>query len=186
MAKPIHHTIVKSAAKHGAVFVETADGGFQFKNAEGLLSLESFNSVGEAMEALKSDEVNYEAPRPAGSSAIRCGVMARVYHDRYSANPHGPGCGDTLDVEMRDAIMRVFPEEKTPRVDPDALREIGETAGLWKPEWETMNVGMRRMNLANRIRGLLRRDAQAKVTIGSKTGRFGIAARPEKVKTTKA
>ena len=180
---PIHHATIKRAAKLGVTIIE-ANGGFVLNRTEdGLNSVDTFDSTAEALEALERDEVEFEEADDAEGGA-KCGVMAKDYHDQYSHNPHGPGCGDQIDIEMRNAIT-IF-DGKNGRVDPTALQAIGESLGLWKPTWEALNIGMRRMNLANRIRGYLRNNPDAVVTMGDTTGRFGVGYTPSKAKARKA
>jgi len=179
----IHHATIKRAARLGVTIIEV-EGGFVLNRTEdGLNSVDTFDSTAEALEALERDEVEFEDADEAEGSA-KCGVMAKDYHDQYSRNPHGPGCGDTIDIEMRDAITVM--DGKKSRVDEGVLCQIGIDAGLWKPSWESLNVGMRRMNLANRIRGLLRNNPEAQVRIGETTGRFGVVFQPAKSKARKA
>lgn len=187
--KPLHHATVKRADRLGVTITNAADGGFRLiRKEDGMLSIDSYDSTAEALEELEDDRCEFETEEEAeeASGTAKCGVMAKSYHDEYSKNPNGPGCGDTVDTEMRDAIMVLFEGEKTPRVDVTVLRQIGEDAGLWKTTWESLNVGMQRMNLANRIRGFLRNNAEGKVTIGDTEGRFGVEAKEPKVKKGKA
>lgn len=184
----IHHSVIKKATRLGFTFVEAEPSGFRLLlDGTTHLSIDVFDSTAEAFEAFEEGSVEFETDEDEeeSSGSSKCGVMAKNYHDEYSSNPHGPGCGDSVDIEMRNAIMVLFEGDKTPRVDRAELRKIGEDCGLWKPSWEGLNVGMQRMNLANRIRGLLRNNPEVKVTIGSKTSRFGVAARTLKTKPVK-
>lgn len=168
----IHHATVKRAAKMGVEFVEMPDGGFSLKNIETQrLSVESWDSVSEALEELKADHVTWEAPHKGNL----CGVMARTYHERYESNAHGPGSCDGLDMALRDQFTD--PEKG---VKLDELRALGMELGLWNDRWDTLNPGMQRMNLSNRIRCWLRNNADAKLKIGKTTGRFGVVFRPAK------
>lgn len=182
-SKPIHHATIKRAAKLGVTILQV-EGGFMLnRTKDGLNSIDTFDSTAEALEAMERDEVEFEEDADTDASA-KCGVMGKDYHDQYSHNPHGPGCGDTIDIEMRNAIT-VF-DGKNGKVDPTALQAIGESLGLWKPTWDGLNVGMRRMNLSNRIRGYLRNNENAEVTLGGTTGRFGVGYTPSKAKARKA
>lgn len=182
----IHHATIKRAAKLGAEFVDLGDQGFRLKNIEtGLLSVETFESTGAAMEALADTKqpIEWEEVRKGWF----CGVMVKSYHDLYSKNPHGPGCGDTVDIAMRDAIMRPVTEgSKDMAVDLALLREIGEANGCWVQSYATLNPGMQRMNITNRLRGRLRNNPDFEATIGGETGRFGVAPKAPKAKPTKA
>ena len=66
------------------------------------------------------------------------------------------------------------------KVDTNRLREYGEQLGLWNPRWEGLNPGMLRMNLANRIRGVLRNSTGEIAGPGGLLSRFGIEFRPSK------
>ena len=181
----IHHATIKRATRLGVELIE-ADGAFRLVRIEdGALSVDTFDSTAEALESMEQETVEFETEEETHAGG-KCGVMAKSYHDVYSANPHGPGCGDTIDIEMRNAIMVPDISGKGQHADPYALRAIGENAGLWLPRWDALNIGMRRMNLANRIRGLLRNDSDAQVTIGDTTGRFGVSFQPSKRKARKA
>ena len=181
----IHHATVKRAAKHGLTIIE-ADGQFRLcQIADGLLSVETYDNTAEALEEFERGECEFETEEEAEESFGACGVMAKNYHDIYSSNPHGPGCGDSVDTNLRDACVFLHDGEKEPRLDLPTLKAIGTDAGLWKAVWEGLNPGMQRMNLANRIRGLLRNNDKAKVRIGKTTGRFGVAARTPKAKPAK-
>jgi hypothetical protein len=190
MAIKLHHATVKFLAKHGFQAIE-AEGGFRLVRIEdGMLSVDTFASAGEMTETLRSDPdgVEFETEEDQDESGIRrCGVMQKGYHDEYSSNPHGPGCGDQVDVTLRNAIYHTSEGAKTPKVDEATLRHIGVEAGLWKESWNSLNVGMRRMNLANRIRGFLRNNPDGMVTIGAEgTGRWGVEAQVAKRKAKKA
>lgn len=181
----IHHATVKRALKHGLTIAE-APGGFRLCQIDGgLLSTETYDSTAEALEEFERDECEFETEEEAEVGFAACGVMAKNYHDIYSSNPHGPGCGDSVDTGLRDACVFLHDNEKEPRLDLPTLKAIGTDAGLWKASWEGLNPGMQRMNLANRIRGLLRNDDKAKVRISKTTGRFGVAARNPKAKPVK-
>lgn len=93
------------------------------------------------------------------------GVMVRSYHDQYMAQ--GGGCADNIDLEMRAAFMTKSRDVQTkkgvraePALDTEALANWGTAIGLWNPRWEQLNPGMRRMNLANRVRSAVRKGAE--------------------------
>ena len=179
----IHHATVKRAARMGVRFEEAPNGKLRLVRIADDAFSDEFDSAGEAMEAMDRKEVEFEALKPNRNV---CGVMAKTYHDRYSANPHGPGCGDGLDIAIRTAIMVPVADGKTLVADPERLKLIGVACDLWRYEWESLNIGMRRMNLANRIRAYLRNNAEGVVEIGGVVGRFGVGANPPKAKKAKA
>ena len=164
----IHHTIVKKAAKLGATLVERPEGDFALLNVEsGQQSVEAWDSASEAVEELAKGHVEWAKLRRLAS-----GVMAMGYHDRYESNPHGPGCNDDLDCALRDALV------SNEGIDLVQLEAICTDAGVWNPDWKRLNPGMQRMNGANRLRGLLRNSQEARIVIGGKEGRFGVAFQP--------
>jgi len=168
--KTIHPAAQARATRMGCTII-AEDVGFKLMNNEtGLKSEDTFEKVAEATEELARsgiDNIVWEkAPRPNG---LRSGVMVASYHAAYSKNPLGPGCGDDLDVSLRNAT-----QTEKGVMDADLLREIGLSLGLYSREWDRLNPGMRRMCIANRIRGFLRNNPNSMITIGDKTGRFGI------------
>lgn len=89
------------------------------------------------------------------------GVMVKSYHDQYMAQ--GGGNADNVDTTMREVFMTKSREVQTkkgvraePALDVEALRKWGQELGLWNDRWDALNPGMRRMNLANRVRGAIR------------------------------
>lgn len=108
----------------------------------------------------------------------KCGVMDAGKHDQYEHNPHGPGCNDTIDMALRDAYT-----SEAKGLDIEGLRECA--GSLWNPAYEALNNGMKRMNVANKLRGYLRNHELAEITIGGTTGRFGVAFQPPKRKEAK-
>lgn len=176
----LHHTILKKAVRLGVYFVGTEDKQFRLAKADDptLLSSETFSSTSEAFEALEAKEVTFVTPKQeTGTDRGKCGVMNTSYHAKYSHNPHGPGSGDELDRGMRDAFNGKH-DGKT-QIDVEALRVTGEANNVWNPSWVSLNPGMRRMNLANRLRALLR-NKQGDVRLLDRDGnlvvegRFGI------------
>lgn len=96
---------------------------------------------------------SYRLPKPIRA---KVGVMVASYHSRYMAQ--GGGSADTLDLAMRDAFLtRVTEHADKPQLDVAALRAWGESLGLWNVKWDSLNPGMMRMNLTNRVRAHLRK-----------------------------
>lgn len=162
-----HHAVVKRATKLGVNLID-AEGGVRLEKT-GRLSIESFDTAKEALDRFAKGGLDFEARK-----SNFCGVMVASYHASYESNPHGPGCGDGLDIAMRDAFTGPG------GVNEDELRAFGEQIGLWNPNWDLLNRGMRRMNLTNRVRAALRNDAKLTFDIGGKNGRHGVAYNPAK------
>lgn len=165
----IHHATRARAERLGVGFIDAADGGFHLIRLDNSqLSVDTFDSAKEALDSFEAGTVEF-----AKRSHNHCGVMVASYHARYESNPHGPGCGDDLDIALRNACT-VQGED----LDLKKLKQIGLDAGVWGEHWEVRNPGMQRMNLANRLRALLRNDANATIQIGGERGRFGVAYKP--------
>lgn len=167
MTKPIHHAILKRAKKLEVELVDTGTG-FQLVNKQGRLSVETWDGAREALDELVAGHVTWEARK-----GNFCGVMVAAYHDRYEHNTHGPGSCDGLDCALRDEYTD--PDGGVKRAE---LQTLGTKLDLWNANWESLNNGMVRMNLSNRIRAWLRNNADARLTIGKVTGRFGVAFKP--------
>lgn len=173
MLTPIHHATQKAAAKAG-LQIEAIDGAFRVTRLTDnrFCVVQNDTAKGALAAAINAEGVvTWQKPIKAF-----CGVMRFAYHDRYEHNPHGPGCGDGLDVAMRDAFMD--PDTEKLRTGP--MKELGESLDLWNPAWDSLNPGMQRMNLTNRIRAFLRNNADEKVEIGGKRSRFGVPFMPAK------
>lgn len=174
--RTIHHATVKSAIKAGVAFIDETTH-YRLANIETQeISVETWTDCKLAIEDAKAGDVTWQKVKKA-----YCGVMRFSYHDRYEHNPHGPGCGDGLDVAMRDA----FTDPESEKLDEDALKQWGEALDLWNPAWDSLNVGMRRMNLANRVRALLRNN-EGSIELQGKLSRFGVAYEPSKRKAKRA
>jgi len=181
----IHHATIKRATRLGVELIDNG-GSFQMRNIETGLFSDDYDSTAEALEELERGEVEWIEPEEEEEAGASGSVVKEAYHDRYSKNPHGPGCGDGLDIALRDAVMRVFVGEKQARVDLVELRKIGEANNRWSRDWESLNPGMQRMNLANRLRAFLRNHEDAVIELGSSgEGRFGVEYRPAKSKKPK-
>jgi hypothetical protein len=184
---PIHHATVKRANRQGLNIIEENDGFVLVRIEDGWKS-QAYDSTAEALEEFERGETEFTDPNEDADDEpnLSGSVVKPGYHAAYSSNPEGPGCGDTLDVEMRRAVMRIAEGSREPRVDLAELRHIGIHNDLWRGEWERLNPGMQRMNLANRLRAYLRQDAERQVFLGSQgTGRFGVPVRPAKGKVKK-
>jgi len=133
-----------------------------------------------------ADDFQEDPPRQPAAEAqeemefvrTTSGVMPLRHHARYTSN--GGGCADELDLVLREVYT-----DHGHGLDVAGLKLLGESLGLWQGSWDKLNPGMIRMNLANRIRGWLRNNEQAELTIGAVTGRFGIEFHPAKRRTRK-
>jgi len=180
----LHHTIIKAAARRNVIFVAASEGKFRLvlANSPEKQSAEEFDRTSEALDAFDSNEVTFVAPRPSDTGTrSKCGAMAVSYHDRYSHNPHGPGSNDQLDCAMRELLSTPSAEgaKHKPKVDTNALFNTGRANSVWNSSWASLNPGMQRMNLANRLRARLRNNPEGVRLVdgsgrGVMEGRFGI------------
>lgn len=75
-------------------------------------------------------------------------VVKKSYKRRY--RPFKSTCGDELAQLVR-AHLEVKTEDGK-RIDPDKLRTFAVANDCWRSEYLNLNVGMRRMNVVNRLR----------------------------------
>ncbi|MES2542135.1 MAG: hypothetical protein V4583_16370 [Pseudomonadota bacterium] len=166
----IHHATTARATKLGATIQANADGTFMLLRNEDSWVSSDYPSARIAVQALADGQVEFTDPS-ASNFRMTSGVMVISYHQLYTAN--GGGCGDNLDITLRALLM---PDGEA--VDLELLRKVADTNGVWAPRWASLNPGMQRMNMANRLRGILRNDADAKVDLLGEVGRFGVPYRP--------
>lgn len=96
----------------------------------------------------------------------RSGVMVLTYHTAYMNQ--GGGNGDQLDVALREAIMSVAgPKGGKSVVIMENLEKIAKKHGVWNDRYESLNPGMARMNVSNRLRAMIR-NGEAVVIDGKK------------------
>ena len=161
----IHHATAARATKLGLEILPSGDG-FRFSNSEtGQISAEIWETAKGALDAFAAGDYTWEL-QTRGKS----GCMDQYFHDLYTAN--GGGCGDTLDATLRDHLLGAE------GIDLQLLRVVADANNLWNSRWESLNPGMQRMNLSNRLRAILRNSSTAQVTIGDDHGRFGVPFRP--------
>ena len=86
----------------------------------------------------------------------KSGVMFLKYHMSYMNK--GGGNGDALDVALRDAVLKPGKKGEKPALDWNALEDIADRHDVWNPKYRDLNAGMARMNVANRLRALIRND----------------------------
>ena len=168
----IHHATKARAERMGFQIVERGEK-FALTQDNGQTTMQSWGSAKEALDAVDAGDATWTEVVSPDSVKTTSGVMALTFHKRYTEN--GGGNGDALDSELREAFCM-----EDGKVDTNRLREYGEQLGLWNPRWEGLNPGMLRMNLANRIRGVLRNSTGEIAGPGGLLSRFGIEFRPSK------
>lgn len=80
-------------------------------------------------------------------------VVKKSYKTRYK--PFRSTCGDDLAAAVR-RHLEVKTEDGL-RIDPVKLRDFALANECWVETYEQLNVGMRRMNVVNRLRAKVRK-----------------------------
>jgi hypothetical protein len=88
------------------------------------------------------DEALEATIKPAGQSVIK-----QVYRERYE----GGSCGDALAGQLSSYLVGA-----DGKVDRTKLQELAERNDVWDARYASLNPGMARMTVANRLRKLTR------------------------------
>lgn len=83
-------------------------------------------------------------------------IIKRKYKERY--HPHKMTCGDDISQLITAHVMTAEGDDGKPCVDEAKLEHFAKLNGVWQEKYEFLNVGMRRMNIANRLRAKVRHD----------------------------
>jgi hypothetical protein len=170
----LHHETIKRALRLGVeiIAIPNLDGLSTFRAvriADKAETVEIFDDAKSMLNAISEGAAEFAVP--TSFRGLRSGVMVMTYHVRYTAN--GGGCGDTLDLALRDLLL------SNDGTNLDLLQQIAEKNGVWVQKWASLNAGMQRMNLANRLRSILRNNAEATIDLGDEgTGRFDVEFEP--------
>jgi hypothetical protein len=87
-------------------------------------------------------------------------VVKKKYKDAY--RPHRMTCGDDLSTRISNHVMVVDEETGERRIDQAKLRRFAIANEVWVQGYASLNVGMRRMNVANRLRAKVRKGYKVK------------------------
>lgn len=93
-------------------------------------------------------EILEPAQPPATFKVIKGSIIPKKYVDRYKKT--GMSCGDILAEEIRLFIMVI--DHGRPHIDSTKLRQLADDNGVWQDRYASLNLGMQRMNIGNRIR----------------------------------
>lgn len=165
----------------GSYVMKNDDGQFSFvvnSNAYAALNAEPDPTITVAPPARGTKKIAKAAEPEEGEEGgekeevTHSGMMKKKYHDEYMAK--GGGNGDMVFEQMKaEFTVEVEEEYETKkgekrkrtveRVDLPKLRAWGEEIGLWNEAWENGNPGSMRMNLANRVRGAVRKGEHLKL-----------------------
>jgi hypothetical protein len=128
--------------------------------------VDEFRDLLDEVEADEGEQDEYDAEADEGdASAAEDGeededsgegrsVVKKLYKTRY--RPHHHKNGDELGARLTKAVA----DETGKKTDPDKLFAFAEANGLWNDRYAALNVGMRRMNIANRARAKVKKGGK--------------------------
>lgn len=96
-----------------------------------------------------SKKIKHRKAPPATAS-----VVPAKYRDRYAADG---SCGDALSARLRKHLST-----DDGAIDLKALKRLAEANGAWQPRYATLNPGMQRLCVGNRLRALGRHGTKVK------------------------
>lgn len=97
-----------------------------------------------------SDEDDDEEVEEEGGSVVKA-----KYRKKY--RPFKYCNGDDLAEQLREYLKVEDEETGEDRLDTTKLREFAQANGCWVPAYGKLNVGMRRLNVGNRLRAKVRK-----------------------------
>lgn len=180
MALKMHHTHATFLRLRNITIVPDEQG-FATTNLPSVLR----GTGKQIIDAIKIIETDTGKKLRGTGSADKSGVMVKTYHELYTAN--GGGNADLLDTTMRDELMVEKDGELS--LDRAKLKRLAKDHDVWNDRYEQLNPGMARMNVANRLRALIRKDGEISVfgtVISEADLKPRPAAKPKAVKPAKA
>lgn len=88
-------------------------------------------------------------------------IVKKKYKERY--RPTKMTCGDDLAQRISKHVTYHDDDNDKPMIDKAKLQRFAEANGCWVPSYKSLNAGMQRMNVANRLRGIIRKDPKYKI-----------------------
>ena len=86
-------------------------------------------------------------------------IVKQKYRKKYQ--PHKHTCGDSLTQQIRKEFMtKIDPDTKKAKFDFARFVRFAKANGVWVPAYGSLNHGMARMNVANRLRAKIRKKAE--------------------------
>lgn len=119
-------------------------------------------------KARKSDDEEFDEEDLDGDDESDADQGHSVVKAKYKAKykPHKGKCGDNLSYDITEHVT-VEDEDGKKHVDHGVLKAFAEANGVWIGKYDAMlrrnQAGLVRMNVANRLRGLMRRDKEFKI-----------------------
>jgi hypothetical protein len=119
-----------------------------------------------------------KAKTPKGASkkhprVLKGTVVPVAYKAAYAE--HNDTCGDRVALALKDATTKVV--ENRSVLDVDALRKIAKDNGIDFAPYEHLNNGQKRMNVGNKLRGLVRDGEPVKIAGKTFEGAAAIKAK---------
>ena len=169
----IHHATAKKAAAHGIGLTIRDDGKITATGdgavlATGTDAKDVLTAAIEAMDNGAADEADdddaaaeLEAEAEAEGEPQEDGdedekvdrsVVKNRYKQRY--RPFKDRCGDEISKLISSHVW----DEDEDRIDPVKLQKFAKANDVWDAKYANLNVGMQRMNIANKLRGRIRRE----------------------------
>lgn len=107
-------------------------------------------------ELCEEQDIEVESGEGNGRSIIK-----QKYKQKY--RPTKMTCGDDMARKISEHVQYHNEDEGKDMIDTDKLKRFAEANGCWVASYRSLNAGMQRMNVANRLRGLLRKDPKYKI-----------------------
>lgn len=155
----IHHAVAKKAAKHQITIAYDEEHKNYIASHADLVQAEVGSNATTALNAaLKA--LGYKPSKKSGKKAkakkaaiiANKSVVRQPYKDQYRTKGSGQGCGDRLDVAIRDALEG----------DEASLTKIAKANNI-PYVWQALNRGLQRMNLSNVLRARVKRGESVDV-----------------------
>lgn len=136
------HTLAKSAVAMTATAVKT-------KQAKA-----------DKTKQAKADKPKVEAEPTTDAPKVRRSKVPAKYKEKYAKN--NGGCGDDMHRELTAATTAPNADGRL-TLDWPALQAIAKQNGIDAAKYEGYNNGMKRMNIGNKLRGLLGAGTDVKI-----------------------
>lgn len=148
----LHHAQVKAFAKLNVAPILN-DNGTVTVDHNG----EPLTGSAQAVLATLSGRKVRHAPPPTQQKG---NVIEPQYRPAYKVSN---GCGDNIQKELAAEFLVDDPETGNPSLDLKRFKAWAKGYDVWQLKYDNLNPGMQRMNVGNRVRGLIRNGAVVKV-----------------------
>lgn len=105
-------------------------------------------------KSAKSGDADGEDADEDGEEKPSKSIIKRKYRERYK--PHDMTCGDNWAAKFSDAVT-MLDDAGELKISPALLRDFAKANDCWVPAYRSLNVGMQRMNIGNRLRAKIRK-----------------------------